>query len=446
MDPAVSPRTMAFLEAVLERARRRADRAEVYYVEGLNRPVVFEAGRVKEALARQSAGVALRLFAGGRAGLTSTTRLEDPDALVERALAVAPFGPAADHPLPGPAGVAPVPAYDEGVATLPPERMAEMGGAVLERLREAAPDAVWEGRVSCTVGTTLLMNTEGLLAVHRRTSFHVGFAGTLVQDGDMVFVGESLASARRVEDLSGLVASLLEQLEPARRVVPAPTGEVPVVFTPRGFVGLLLEPLLTGLNGRAVQQGISPLVHRLGEEVVDARISLWDDPTQPYLPGSTPVDDEGVPTRRVPLLERGRVAGFLHDLQSAARLGMEPTGSALRSLASFPRPGARALTLEPGETPLQDLLEGLPVALLVEEPLGAGQGNVLGGDFSANVLLGYRLERGERVGRVKNTMVAGNVYAALRRLRGLSREARWVDGFCFAPTLVCEGVSVSTRS
>jgi len=446
MEPWVAPSTMAFLEAVLERARRRADWAEVYWVEVEDRPVVFEAGRVKEARARQTAGVALRLCREGRVGLSATTRLEDAEALVERALATVPFGPLAGFALPRPTALPPVPAYDPQVASLSPEALAQRGQAVLDHLKASAPDVVWEGRLTVAVGASLLLNSEGLQVGHRHTVFRAGFAGTLVQDGEMVFVGDSLASARDEEDLSDLARRALDQLEPARRVAPAPTGAVPVVFTPRGFVGLLLEPLLAGFSGRAVQQGISPLTGRLGEAVADPRLSLWDDPTQPNLPGSTPVDDEGVPTRRVPLLEGGRVAGFLHDLQSASRLGMEPTGSAVRSLGSLPRPGARALVLSPGEVPLRRLLEDLPVALLVEEPLGAGQGNILGGDFSANVLLGYRLERGEPVGRVKDTMVAGNVYTALRSLVGISREARWVDGFCFAPTLVCEGVSVSARS
>ena len=59
--------------------------------------------------------------------------------------------------------------------------------------------------------------------------------------------------------------------------------------------------------------------------------------------------------------------------------------------------------------------------LVVERLLGAGQSNILGGDFNANVLLGYKVEGGQIRGRVKDCMVSGNVYQALNRLVGIGK-------------------------
>ena len=90
-----------------------------------------------------------------------------------------------------------------------------------------------------------------------------------------------------------------------------------------------------------------------------------------------------------------------------------------------------------------DMIANVKLGLVVESLLGAGQTNVLGGDFSANVLLGYRVENGKIVGRVKNCMIAGNVYDVLSNLAAIGSEAQWRGGSLRIPPLYCKNVSVS---
>ena len=90
---------------------------------------------------------------------------------------------------------------------------------------------------------------------------------------------------------------------------------------------------------------------------------------------------------------------------------------------------------------VRDIKEGL----VVEELMGAEQGNILGGDFSGNVLLGYKVENGKIVGRVKNTMVSGNIYQLLDRLAAVGSDARWLGGFLNTPSLYFPSVSVASK-
>jgi PmbA protein len=69
----------------------------------------------------------------------------------------------------------------------------------------------------------------------------------------------------------------------------------------------------------------------------------------------------------------------------------------------------------------------------------------MGGDFSGNVLLGYKIENGEITGRVKDTMVAGNVHEALKRIATIGSETRWVGGSMRTPALAFEALSVSAK-
>jgi PmbA protein len=90
---------------------------------------------------------------------------------------------------------------------------------------------------------------------------------------------------------------------------------------------------------------------------------------------------------------------------------------------------------------VSDMKEGL----IIEQLMGAGQGNILGGDFSGNVLLGYKVESGKIVGRVKDTMVTGNVYQVLKEIAAVGSEDKWVGGFLSTPPLYCPSLSVASK-
>ena len=89
---------------------------------------------------------------------------------------------------------------------------------------------------------------------------------------------------------------------------------------------------------------------------------------------------------------------------------------------------------------VQDMKEGL----IIEQLMGAEQGNLLSGEFSGNVLLGFKVEGGKVVGRVKDTVVSGNVYQILKELVALGKEASWVGGVIKTPHIYCPFLSVAT--
>jgi len=74
------------------------------------------------------------------------------------------------------------------------------------------------------------------------------------------------------------------------------------------------------------------------------------------------------------------------------------------------------------------MLRGIRNGLLVHEFIGLGQGNPINGEFSVNVFLGYKIENGEIVGRVKDVMLAGNAFDALKDIAAISQERDWVSG------------------
>ncbi len=434
-------------DQILAAAKRSgAQQAEVFRLESEETPVRFEANRLKELNTRQSSGVALRVIVDGRIGFASSTRPGDVDDVVAAAMETAPFGPEAHLDFPGPSEAPGVEAYDPATERIAVDDMVHAGQSLIDAVRAAEPELLCDASVRRSSQTITLANSNGGQFTYRGSLFMAWVNGTLIRGTDMLFVGDGDASCRPDIDLKGIENTMKRQLEYCKRNAETRTAELPVIFTSVGVAEALAGPLTAAFSGRLVHQAQSPLVGCLGKEMYDTRFSLHDDATLSFRPGARPFDDEGVPSRRIPLIEKGVVSSFLYDLQTAGLAKAQSTGSAERSLTSQPGISTTTLVVEAGDTTFEEMVRGVKEGIVVEELMGAGQGNVMGGDFSGNVLLGYKIENGEIVGRVKDTIVAGNVHEALRGLVAIGSEGRWVGGSLFTPPLWFEHLAVSAKA
>jgi PmbA protein len=432
------------LEQVLAAAKKAgAQQAEAFRVSNEDVPVKFEANRLKELNGRHTSGVALRVIVNGRIGFASSTRPGDVEGLAAAAVETAPFGPEARFDFPARVEAAAVDVFDPATESLETDRMIELGQSLIDAILKVQPDIQCDAHVRKTVGVETLVNSNGGQFSYTASALSVGMYGTLIRGTDMLFVGDGDASCSPNVDVAQIERTIVEQLERAKTNARTRTAEMPVLFTPVGVADALLPPLAMAFNGRLVHQGQSPLAGFLGEEKYDRRLSVHDDATLPMRPSSRPFDDEGVASRRLPLIDDGVVRTFLYDLQTAGLAGVEPTGSAQRAVTSQPAIGTSSVIFATGDTAFADMVRGIKEGIVVEELMGAGQGNVMGGDFSGNVILGYKIENGEIVGRVKNTIVAGNVHDALRNIVAVGSEARWVNGSVYTPPLLIERLAVS---
>ena len=234
-------------------------------------------------------------------------------------------------------------------------------------------------------------------------------------------------------------------MELAKNLAIAPNRQLPVIFTPDGVVSAFIPALMAAFNGKIVLQGASPIGKRLGELVFDTNFSLFDDPTIDYAPHSRPCDDEGVLSQRTPLVENGIVRNFLYDLQTAGQAKTKSTGSGGRGRGGLISPSPSAFVINTGNITFEEMVKDIKEGLVIEQLMGAEQGNILGGEFSGNVLLGYKIENGKIVGRVKNTMVSGNVYQILKDVTAFSNEGKWVGGGIFTPHIYCSKIAVASK-
>lgn len=426
--------------------RSGADAAEVFQSRSLARPVFFEANRLKQLEYTQSEGTALRLWMNGSPGLVVAYGAVDPTILVERAIALSQLNPPETIEL-TPANKDGLPAIYPAVGTtVDVEELVVWGKAAIDLVRQVYPDVLCTAEWECETEITQLINSYGLTCSHTDTTLSSYLNVDWVRGDDFLNVSDGQIQRDSLNP-NALAEQIIQRLDWARKNTSPPVGRCPVLFTSKA-ADMLWGTVQSALNGKQVLEGASPWSDRLGEQVTATALTLSQQPTSG--PFSCPFDDEGTPTRQLVFIQDGVLQLFYADRTVGRHLGSGTTGNGFRpSLSSYPTPGLFNLVVQPGskvQSPrpitLADLISTLDDGIVVDQMLGGSAG--ISGDFSVNVDLGYRVRGGQIIGRVKDTMVSGNVYTALRNLVALGTDADW-NGSCYTPSLIVDGLSVTGR-
>ena len=433
------------MEQILEKASQAAEEAEVYRVSSEETEVRFEANKLKQLQTKQQTSIALRIVKNGKTGYATATETGNGNELVDAALETSAFGTSAAFKFPESGKSPDVAIFDDAVNNVSVKDMIGIGETMIAAITGHTPGILGEATVSRGTVAVRILNSRGGQAGYRKSLFEMGIEGTLIEGTDMLFVGDGESSCRPITEPERVIETVLRQLELAKNQAKAPTRRLPVIFTPNGIASALIPPLMSAYNGKIVLQGASPIGDKTGQKVFDGKLSLTDDPTIAYRPGSRPCDDEAIASQRTPLIERGTVAGFLYDLQTGALAGRLSTGNGSRGRGGLPAPAPSAFTIATGDTTFDEMVRDIKEGLVVEFLMGASQGNVLGGDFSGNVLLGYKVENGEITGRIKDTMVSGNIYQLLKDITAVGSEPRWVGSSLLTPPVYLPAVAVASK-
>lgn len=427
---------------IMSQLKSQAEQVEVLSLRSEQTGVIFEANKLKSSGVEETSGTAVRVMRKGKLGFAASTNEGAPDKLVANALESAAYGEEVPLRFPSQQSARSVKIFDQKVIDLSIPRLVEIGKEVLDSILSADSDVRCYVNVFRSLQSYNIRNQTGLDISFQRSPLSIDVEVDRIVGDDVLILYDTFATTIWEDDYLSFARRLIEKLKLAHTVVPQKGGNMPVLFSPAGTMALVI-PLHEGLNGKNVYKGTSPLRGKVGEYIFDAKVSLVDDGTLDGKPASAPYDDEGIPHRRNVLIEKGQLKGFLYDLKTAALFGVESTGNASRGLFNIPQPSATNLMIRPGEIRLKDILSGIKEGILVESQLGIGQGNIISGAFSNPVGIGFKIEKGEIVGRVKNLSIAGNVYSLLKNVAAVSKEAEWVFGAFHAPYVLIPEMNVA---
>jgi TldD protein len=210
----------------------------------------------------------------------------------------------------------------------------------------------------------------------------------------------------------------------------APMGRMPVVLSSEAGGTMIHEAIGHGLEADLVQQGLSVYSKKLGEEVASPLITVVDDPTLPQKRGSYAFDDEGVPSRRTVLVEKGILKNYLYDRLTALEEGVESSGNGRReSYQQKPIPRMSNTMILPGEMHPEEIVHSVEKGLFVKK-MGGGQVNTVNGDFIFEVSEGYLIEKGSVGELVRGAILIGNGPQVLKDIDRVGSDLGFGIGTC----------------
>jgi PmbA protein len=437
------------MEKLLEMAKKVCDQAEVYSVQHTSNSVSFEDAKLHDIGSTYQSGTSLRIIKEGKLGFAYTKNLLDRRELLKNALDSMAGGVEADYDFPLTKEVSQLDTYDPSLEKVSSKQMVEECARVCDLLGSRAEGEIFAASTS-HLGRLRIINTEGTDLSQKGTLYSI--YGMVVYPGGASGIHRYLQSKRFERMPDDTVDQIAELYNSSSKVVEPKGGRMKVMFMPNSMLTLRWR-ILSGTSSKSVYEKTSPLADKRGEKIFDEKLTIYDDPLNDKYPGARPFDDEGLVSKPLGIVENGVLKSFFYDLNYASKLNAGPTGHGYR-VAQFggdpitikPVPAVTHMNIKPGSSSFSQLVKSIDRGIIMEGALGAHSGNIPNGDYSIGASPGLYVEDGEIVGRVKDAMVAGNIYQTLKEVVDLGDTLYPSDGGAWVPAILFDNVSVATKS
>lgn len=207
-------------------------------------------------------------------------------------------------------------------------------------------------------------------------------------------------------------------------------GTMPVIICAEAGGTFIHEAVGHGLEADLACQGLSVYEGRIGERVASSKITVLDDPTIPGKRGSYLFDDEGSPSEKTCLIDKGILKTYMFDRLTAMKMKTKSNGHGRRESYEY-RPIVRMTNtmIAPGKDDPEEIIRSVDKGLMVKM-MGGGQVNTVNGDFMFEVSEGYRIENGKQGEPVRGATLTGNGPDVLKSIDRVGNDLGFGIGTC----------------
>ncbi|MBQ3216128.1 MAG: TldD/PmbA family protein [Oscillospiraceae bacterium] len=294
-------------------------------------------------------------------------------------------------------------------------------------------------QVSASLGDTdrqiLIANTEGLYTTDRQIRTRIALSA-VAQIGSESQTGTFNPGSRMGLEMFETVDPKSVGIRAAKQAVTmagagyCPAGVMPVAIA-GGFGGVIFhEACAHSLEVTFVAYGRSQFAGKLGQQIANPKVTAIDDGTIPNGWGSVNIDDEGHPSQRNVLIEKGILKSYMIDRMGGRRLGMTPTGNSRRqSYAYTPTSRMTNTFIAPGEDADEDIIGSIDYGLYAKE-MGGGSVNTVTGEFNFAVDEGYIIRNGKICEPVRGACLVGEGRKILMDIDMVGKGLEMGQGMC----------------
>jgi len=427
-----------------ERALRTAlsrggEWAEMFWERHETLALVLDDGHIEDAITGVDQGAGIRVASGERTTYANgnVTDVDDVLALAGRAAASVSDGGTLHEA----ARLSPDDLLRPHSVAIDPRMVpVERKVALLrtaDRVARALDPRVTQVTVSYaeSVQDVIVANSDG---VHRKdTRVRINFALNVVaKQGDVLESGfEAVRGTRGFEMLDDDVVTETATIAARRAVLnvgaePAPAGTYTVVLSSDAGGTLIHESVGHGLEADLNLKGLSVYSGRIGEKVASELITVVDDGRDPGQRGTAAMDDEGTPTRRTVLIEKGVLKTYLSDHKHSEKLGIPRSGNARReSFRSLPICRMTNTMIERGDSDPDEILRSVKDGVFVKK-MGGGQVDVVSGNFAFEITECYRIRDGKLAEPLRGATLVGQGPKLMSEIDMVGWDLGYSTGTC----------------
>jgi PmbA protein len=417
--------------------KKGATDAEAYLEEGRTLDINIRNGDIESMKQAGLKGVGLRVFVKGKMAFADSSNFakEALESVVDKAIALAKQTSFDEfNQLPSPSEkIAKLDIYDSNVTAIPLDQKISLAKEVEQlalKKHELIKRSYGAGYSDAEI-TIYIVNSKGISASYKKSFCGLGVA-VIAADKGLMQPGFANSSScyfnelKKPEDIASRAADYAVKLFGGK---PVKSQDVPIVFD-RQVGNKLLFGLINAIKGDKVYQKASFLAGLLNKPVASELITIVDDGTMDKHIGSNYVDDEGVPTRKNIIVDKGVLKMYIYNTYAAAQAGTKSTGNASRSgYDSIPGIGFTNFYMENGNMNPEDIIKEVNNGLFLMGTQGGGV-NPVNGNFSTGAM-GLWIADGKLSNPVANITLAGNIFDMLKGVDAIGNDLE------FDETIAC---------
>lgn len=317
-----------------------------------------------------------------------------------------------------------------------------------EKIRKADERIIQVSRLQWLEDTDTreIINSKGM-HIHDESRMQALVSGAAASNGKEVKNSFRVEIAEDLEklDIDEFAAKLAEDAVNKLDAVQLESGTYPVIFEKGAMTSLFSA--FTGLfSGDLIGKGISPLRDRLNTQIFSDLITVVDDPRNTDAVSLANYDDEGTPTCRKVLVDKGVFRTILHNTRSAARMNAETTGNGFK--ASYTSPvGVSPYNcyIEPGKKTLDELCADMKDGYVITDLAGLHAGiDFVTTNFSLQCS-GYWVKDGKRDHSVTLVTVAANFLDMMSNVTAVGSDLEWKHHSVVTPSIAFKGCAIAGK-
>ena len=286
-----------------------------------------------------------------------------------------------------------------------------------------------------SVQDVLVANSDGTYRTDTRVRLNF-MINAVAKQGEVLESGfEAVRGTRGFEMLDDDVVAECATTAARRAALnvgadPAPAGTYTVVLSSDAGGTLIHESVGHGLEADLNLKGLSVYSGRIGQKVASELITVVDDGRDPGQRGTAAMDDEGTPTSRTVLIEKGVLRTYLSDRKHASKLGIPRSGNARReSFRYLPICRMTNTMIERGDSDPEEILRSVKDGIFVKK-MGGGQVDVVSGNFAFEITECYRIRHGKLAEPLRGATLVGQGPKLMSEIDMVGWDLGYSTGTC----------------